>query len=178
MSEAVAEIPDEESVEDLEPIVPSVENVTIAGVPCRIRRLKTREFLALVNVLTSGLGASLQEVSIDFTDEESIGSDLSALMLLAIPNAVDEFAMFLRAVVEPKDEKDAAKVATYLIDNPDVDDLLLIFEAIVTQEKDDLAVLAGKAQAMWKRIATLYSKKKPTAKKSTGRGGRSRARST
>lgn len=146
-------------VEDLEPILPTEARVTVAGCLCKIRRLKTREFLSLVQVMTAGLGNALQDVKLDFSNEETIGAELSGLMVLAIPNAVDEFTVFLRAVVEPLNADDRGKVASYLMDNPDLDVLFDVFEAVATQEKDDLAVLAGKAQAMWARVGALYSKK-------------------
>lgn len=154
MSESV-----QEQVADLEAILPVEKEIVIDGIDCRVRRLKTREFLSLVNVLTSGLGPALSEVKLDFSDGDTVAQDMSALMLLAVPNALDEFTMFLRVVVEAKDGRQAGRVATYLMDNPDLDVLLEIFEVIAMQEKDDLAVLAGKAQAMWSRLATLYRPK-------------------
>lgn len=156
-----APAPAEEKPADLEAILPSEFRVVIDGMPCKVRRLKTREFLALVQVLTSGLGPALGNVKLDFSDDEAIARDLSALMLLAIPNAVDEFVFFLTSVVEPVKDSDRGKIATYLQDNPDIDVMLEIFEGIAVQEKDDLVVLAGKAQAMWSRVAGLYTKQKP-----------------
>lgn len=155
------EAPDEqENLPDLEPIMPTERRIDVAGMPCKVRRLKTREFLSLINVLTSGLGPALTDVSLDFTDPDAVARDMSALMLLAVPNAVDEFTVFLRSVVDPIDADDRGKVAAYLMDNPDIDVLLDIFEIVASQEKDDLATLAGKAQAMWKRVGSLYSRKK------------------
>lgn len=171
----------EESVEpsDLETIMPDVAALKIDGIECRVRRLKTREVLSFLAVLTRGVGPQLAEVQLDFSSPEAIATDVSALLLLAVPNAPDEFAVFLRRVVEPVNEDDASHVASYLIDNPEPGDVIDIIEAIATQEKDDLAVLAGKAQSMWQRLATLYAPKKQTPKKtSRGSGGRSPARST
>lgn len=147
-----------EEKQDLEPIVPTEKVMDVAGCKCRVKRLKTREFLSLLQVLTSGLGPALGEVKLDFTDGDTVSRDLSALMLLAVPNAIDEFTVFLRNVVEPVNEQDRAVVATYLLDNPDVEVLLDIFEAVALQEKDDLAVLGGKAQAMWSRLMVVYAR--------------------
>jgi hypothetical protein len=148
-----------EKTPDLDEIVPDVVEIDVDGIPCRVRRLKTREFLALMRVLTSGLGGGLSEVKLDFTDSDAVGRDLSALMLLALPNAFEEFTQFLTLVVEPKDGRKTAAVRKALDDNPDPAVLLDVFEAIAVQEKHDLAALAGKAQAMWARVATLYSPK-------------------
>lgn len=143
---------------DLEEIVPVEKTITVIGRTCRVRRLKTLEFIALIRVLTSGLGSTLSTVSIDFSNDETVAQDLSALMLLALPNATEEFALLLRQMVEPVEQADKAVVAEYLLDNPDLDVLIDVFEAIATQEKDDLSMLAGKLQAAWSRVVPLYSR--------------------
>ena len=155
--------PESDVEKDIEEIVPIVGELTVKGVPCTIRRIKTLEFIALIRVLTTGLGGSLGQVRLDFQNEETITQDLSALMLLAIPNATEEFSMLLRQMVEPKDEQQRAIVAGYLMDNPDLDALIDIFEVIATQEKDDMKVLAGKLQAAWSRVVPLYTRQ--TAKR-------------
>lgn len=142
---------------DVEVIVPEAGEVTIEGVTCNVRRLRTREFLALMKVLTRGLGSGLSEVRLDFSDGDAVARDLSALMLLAIPNAFGEFCLFLTTIVEPTDETKRGVIVQYLNDNPDLDVLLAVFEKVAVQEKDDLSALAGKAQAMWSRVASLYS---------------------
>lgn len=147
---------------DLEAIVPEEMTVVVNGIECRVKRLKTREFLALMRVLTAGLGPNISQVDLDFTDGETVARDLSALMMLALPGATEEFALFLGNVVEPVDSGKNVQVFQYLNDNPDVDVLIDVFEAVATQERDDLAGLAGKAQAMWKRVAPLYQPKKKT----------------
>lgn len=144
---------------DIDAIVPDEAPIVVNGIRCKVRRIKTLEFIALIRVLTAGLGSALGDVKLDFSSEETITQDLSALMLLAIPNATEEFALLLRQMVEPIDEGDRAAVATYLLDNPDLDVLIDIFELIATQEKDDLSVLAGKLQAAWSRVVPLYSRK-------------------
>lgn len=141
---------------DLDVIDPEVGFVIVDGEKCRVNRLKTREFLMLMRVLTSGLGPGLSTVRLDFTDGETVARDLSALMLLAVPNATEEFANFLGQITKPTNPEKNAQVARYLHDNPELDVMLDIFETVAVQEKDDLAALAGKAQAMWSRIASLY----------------------
>lgn len=148
--------------EDIETIFPFPKRLEINGVDCAVRRLKTREFLSLVNVMTTGLSGSLSEITIDLTDPEAVATDISALMMLAIPRAVDEFSVFLRQIVDPIDPAKAAVVGAYLMDNPDVDVMLDVFEIVATQEQDDLVTLVGKAQAMWSRVAPLYARRKTT----------------
>lgn len=149
---------------DIEAIVPDVMTLTVDGVECKVNRLKTKEFLALMRVLTAGLGPGLSQVDLDFSDGETVARDMSALMMLAVPNATAEFAVFLASVVEPIDGGQKGHVGKYLHDNPDLDVMIDVFEAVAVQEKDDLAALAGKLQAVWGRIGTLYA---PKMKKQT-----------
>lgn len=160
---AKTETPEEQV--DLEAIVPEEFRITVNGIDCRVKRLKTKEFLSLMRVLTKGIGAGLGDVSLDFTDGETVARDLSALMLLALPGATEEFTLFLSGIVEPVDPEKTIEVNRYLYDNPEVEDLLNVFEAVATQERHDLAGLAGKAQAMWKRVGPMYQ---GAAKKKTG----------
>lgn len=153
-----------ESKPDLDVIVPAAGHVTIIGVDCTVRRLKTREFLRLVQVITAGMGPALGQIHLDLSDPESVQEDLLAVMLIAIPNAVEEFTLFLREVVDPVDRAQQGAIATYLTDNPDPAVLLDVFEVVATQEQDDLVALAGKAQAMWSRISRLYQRPNETSR--------------
>lgn len=153
--------PDEETVADIDTIVPDKPPLVIDGVQCRIRPMKTREFLALMKVLTSGLGGALAQVRIDLTSQETVARDMAALLMLAIPNATEEFMVFLTAVCEPvsDDPKVKAQVARYFHDDPDLDVMMVVFEYVIEANKDDLPALAGKAQAMWTRIAPMFQSK-------------------
>lgn len=144
---------------DIEAILPDPIRLNVNGQPCRVNRLKTREFLSLMRVLTAGLGPALGQVRLDFDNAETIARDMSALMLLAVPNATQEFSVFLASIVEPLDPGEKGAVAKYLHDNPDLDVMIDVFEAMATQEKDDLAHLMGKARSMWSRVSDLYRPK-------------------
>lgn len=152
----------EKDQDDVEAIVPVEMRLTVNGIECRVNRLKTREFLALMRVLTAGLGPGLGQVELDFSDGETVGRDLTALMLLAIPNATAEFSVFLASIVSPVDGGKAGEIAKYMHDNPELDVMIEVFEAMAIQEKDDLAGLLGKARAMWSRVGNLYRPKTTT----------------
>jgi hypothetical protein len=77
-------------------------------------------------------------------------------MLLSAPAAPDELLVFMSMVVEAKLPKDRLAVTTYLQENPDIGELVDVFEVIAKAEADDLAAIVGKLQAMWSRIATVY----------------------
>lgn len=153
---------DKKKIEDVEVILPDVETIDVDGVPCRVNRLKTREFLALMRVLTVGIGSGLGQVRIDFSDPDSVAQDMTALMLLAIPNATPEFTVFLVSIVDPVDGGEKGRVNAYLNDNPDLEVMIDVFEAMAMQEKDDLAGLMGKVRAMWGRVSDLYRPKTTT----------------
>jgi hypothetical protein len=151
---------------DVDVIMPQTgATVTIDGIECTVNRLKSREFLALLRVVTTGLGESIAEASreLDLDDEQKLGQQLMGLLVVSIPEAVDEFLTFVRVVVTPT-KPGATTVADLAaaLDNPDLEVLLDVAEKVVEQEKDDLSALAGKARAAWTRIAALYQPKKPT----------------
>jgi hypothetical protein len=148
-----------EAKQDLEVIVPDAAALTVNGIECTVRRLKTREFLALMRVLTAGLGAGLGQVKLDFEDQEQMSADIAALVMLAIPQATEEFIQFVAMIVDAKDGSQTGAVKQYLADDPPMDVLLDVFEIVATQEHEDLASLVGKAQAMWSRVVPLYSRK-------------------
>jgi hypothetical protein len=150
-----------ETTPDVDVILPTPGTCQVAGIDVTVNRLKTRELLALLKILTSGLGPALGTVRLDFSSPETVQSDLIGLMLLAMPNAVQETVLFLLTIVQPKSPDDR-KALNQALDNPDPADLIDVFEAMASQEAGDLTSLAGKAQAMWSRIAPLYQKKGPT----------------
>ena len=153
----------EEPPADLDVILPEAGPLTIGDIECRVSRLKSRELLALLRVMTAGLGGSLRDVmpEIDTDDPSAMQTEIMVLLVLAIPNAVEEFLQFLRVVVSPVDEKRTADLLKHL-DNPDPDVLIEVAAVVVEQEIDDLASLVGKARAALARIQSVYQMKKPT----------------
>lgn len=145
--------------DDLSAIVPDEVRVDVNGISCTVKRLKTREFFSLLRVLTSGLGGSIGNVQLSVGDEEAMAGELITLAMIAIPNAMPEFQVFLADVVKPVDPEKNAEVARYLHDNPEIEEMIDIFEAVAEQEKEDLASLVGKVRAMWGRLTTLYRPK-------------------
>lgn len=160
MSTATVTVDPAEDVEIIE--APPSGQFDLNGIPARVRRMKTREFLSLMRVLSAGLGPALGTIRMDFSSPETVARDMAALMVLALPNATEELALFLATIVEPVREADRKGLVAYLHDNPELEDLLEVFERVAVQEKDDLASLAGKAQAMWSRIAPMYQMQNKT----------------
>lgn len=156
----------ESPVDDLDVIVPEEGRVQVGDIECRAKRLKTREMLSLLKVLTRGLGGGLAEVRIDFESEDA-GSQLAGLIVLALPEAMDEFTSFLTTVLEPVDTTRTSDLKVALV-NPEFDVLLDAFEVIAVQEADDLSALLGKARRMWTSVSKVYgSKGKATEARTT-----------
>lgn len=133
------------------------ETLEIGGIDCRIRRIKTRELLHLMRILTVGLGPALTTVRLDFSSSETVQQDMMGLLILALPNATDETFVFLAGMVEAVNGSEQGSIGAYMHDNPEPDELIDIFEVLLRQEAPELVGLAGKAQAMWSRVGPLFS---------------------
>jgi hypothetical protein len=169
------------AVPDADVIVPTTERITIDGIEARVRRVKTRELLAIMNVMVSGLGQNMVNVRLSVNDAEALVGEVIGLMMLALPRASGEFITFLAGMVEAVDKREQADLMSYMQDNPDPEVLLDLFERIASQEREDFVSLVGKAQAMWSRLAPLYAAVgavKKTVPSKRGSAARSRERST
>jgi hypothetical protein len=149
-----------DDIDRLDPPPPDDYTMT-DGVRVLFQRLRTRQFFKLLRIVTRGAGNMLGLLRLspgqsidDFTN------NLIAVIVLAIPEAEEETIEFLRSMVEPvppavPDETppaqvgkvaasmvaDARKKLDASLDNPELDDLLGIVEAIVRREAPDLKAL-------------------------------------
>jgi hypothetical protein len=134
------------------------------GYEVGLQRLKTRQFFRLLKVLTRGVGPAMIQ-SLNFgDDQEGFGRNLLAMTLMAIPEAEQQFIEFLQSMCRPvglhepdgraldkKEREENAAAITELVEelnNPELDDLLDLAEAIVKAESADI-------QALGKRVASL-----------------------
>lgn len=172
--EAVVEPPVEAApdesvvVEEVSRIMPDSSEVQLSnGCAVTIERLRTRQFLKLLKILTRGAGAMLMEYRLDgdLSSDEFQGR-LIALIGLSIPEAEDEAIDFLRAMTVPvgivpgsvrslsKDEQESNEMiwARYeeIMINPELDDLIDIIERVVKAE-------AGDMQRLGKRVGQMIS---------------------
>ena len=131
-----------------------------------IQRLKTRQFFRLLKVLTRGVGPAVVQSGLDFgKDPEAFGQSLLAMTLMAIPEAEQQFIEFLTSMCSPvglheasgrarlskqQTEDNQAAIADMLeeLNNPELEDLLDLAEAIVAREAPEI-------QALGKRVASL-----------------------
>lgn len=159
-------------VKDLDAILPENGRIVVTtdtgnDIECEVERLKSREFLLLMRILTHGLGAGIRDIRLDTNDRDALAGELLALLMLAVPEAIEEFGAFILAIVSPVDRSKAAEVAVTL-QNPDPDVLIDALGIMVEQEADDLVMLGGKAQAWIARIQKGVGRKAAAEKQPTG----------
>lgn len=158
---------DTDRQEDVDVIVPMLtERFVIEGIDVRVGRLRTREMLSLLGILTKGLGDHIGQLDFDSDDENEFGAKMIGLMLVAIPEAQDEFIDFVQRIVVPVDKSDQTKLYK-LLDNPELETLMDVAERVVAQEKGELSQLVGKARAMWTRMENLFVPKGRSPEPST-----------
>lgn len=156
------------------------------GFEVRIERLKTRQLMSLMKILTRGLGGALGSILYsEDTSAEDFAGQLLGSMLVSIPEAEEETIQFLSRMVSPanliedprtKAEKESnneqfEKLALEM-DNPELDDLFKLSAAIVERE-------APHIQALGKNLAVLFKAKSQsdTAKASSASKNSSKASS-
>lgn len=145
---------------DIEAILPNGGKVDVEGIPCTVRRLKSREFLQLVRVLTAGLGPAVTQFDLS-GDEGELQGKMLAMILMAIPEAADEFGDFVFSIVDPVDKADKNDLREKL-KNPEIDVLLDVLTLVTIQEAADFKGLVGKVKAAMKLVQTAY--RRPTGK--------------
>lgn len=148
---------------DLEGILPAEEELLIEGIPATVKRLKAKEFFALLRILTNGMGANIANV--DFgSDKEEVKAHFLGLFIAAVPNAADEFVDFLHLVVEPKNSQQTGELNRAMV-NPELETVIDVLTVVAEQEAPDIADLVGKAQAALKKIQSVYRKPTPATGK-------------
>jgi hypothetical protein len=145
---------------EFEAILPEGGRVEIEpGLYAEVSRLKTREFLLLMRVITRGLGESFATLRFSTNDPDEMQQELLAMLMLAIPNAIEEFGAFLLAIVKPVSESERPNVVL-AAQNPDPDVLVDILGTLVEQEAADLQALVGKARAWLARLQKTLVKER------------------
>jgi hypothetical protein len=147
----------------LDPIPELVE--LVSGTKVQIQRLKLRQLFRLLRIITRG-GAGyipMLREALTMSNEEdradAFGAQLLAIALIALPEAEDEAIEFIMSVVEPdgltpgKDKRQREtnellrqRLAEELF-NPEPEDAIVILEAVVMREKDDLVSLGKRLSA-------------------------------
>lgn len=145
------------------------------GTKIRIERLRTRQLLRALKVLTNGAADVLAGFSFDGDDEEGFAANILASLIFAVPEAEDETIEFIQSMVspadiieEPKTKADKALNASLYkslekeLFNPELEDLISIVEVVVKNEAPHVAELGKRLMLLFptaKAVATKKSKK-------------------
>lgn len=135
-----------------------------SGLKINVVRIRTRQFMRLLKVLTHGSGPAIMQSSLDFSAKPGeFASKLLTLILFSIPDAEAEAIDFIQSMCEPvgqikgpgkrskqDNELNAAKWDEFNRElfNPPLGDTISIIEAVVRQE-------AGEIQELGKRLMSL-----------------------
>jgi hypothetical protein len=149
----------------LDALDPIPETVKLdSGLTVALEPLRARQFFKLLRIVTHGALPQLRGSLLDLADQstEEMTGRLLAMTLLAVPDAEDETIDFLRSMCKPlglierrnlnKQDQDRNLVLwaqlDQELDNPDLNDVVTIIEAVIRREAADI-------QALGKRLAGL-----------------------
>jgi hypothetical protein len=151
-------------LDKLDPIPESV--VLRSGQTVMLESLRARQFFKLLRIITHGAVPGMRDAGLfemdGLSSDEFMGRLLS-VTLLSIPDAEDETIEFIRSLCYPYglierrglNKQDVERNAALWdqldleLENPDLDDIVTIIEAVVKREADDI-------QALGKRLASLF----------------------
>ncbi len=153
---------------ELDSLDPIPEQVTLtSGLQIQLERLRSRQFFKLLRIITQGAMPQMQSAGLfdtDGLDASEFTSRLITVTLLSIPEAEDQTIDFVRSMGKPVglierrdlNKQDAERNLTLWtrfdeeLDNPELDDLVTIIEAVVRREAADI-------QALGKRLAAMFN---------------------
>lgn len=148
---------------DIDRLDPKPGRVTLAsGTEVAIQPLKTRQFFKLLRIITHGGAGMIPQMRFSAEmDDSELAGQLIGLVIFAIPDAEDEAIDFIQSMCLPvayptgnrqADKEMLANLAIEL-DNPEVEDIITIIEAVLQQESGDLKSLGNRIAAMIKGAA-------------------------
>ncbi len=156
------------SASELDALDPIPEQVKLSsGTTVVLEDLRARQFFKLLRIVTHGALPLVQDMSLfkldPDTDPGEFTAKLLSVLVLSIPDAEDETIVFLSSMVKPygliegrrlnnQDRERNAALWSDLareMDNPELDDLVTLIEAVVRRE-------AGDIQALGKRLAAMF----------------------
>lgn len=149
----------------LDPVPEAVKLST--GTVVQLESLRARQFFKFLRIITHGAVPNMRDFSIlrmdGDTSAEEFAVRLVSLLALSIPDAEDEAIEFLRSMSKPagliegrralnkQDQERNAELWAQLdddLENPELDDLITLIEAIVRREAEDIQALGKRLGAM------------------------------
>lgn len=148
--------------------------VLTSGIEVNVERLKTRQLMRLMKILTRGAGAAVAEMRIgEDTDASEFAGQMVAAIIFSIPEAENETIEFVRSMVSPvgivsrpnKEQREANQEIIERLDvefdNPEPEDLVSVLEQVVTVEAEHLVALGKRLAALLKVQQKIQAAKKP-----------------
>lgn len=143
---------------DIETIVSEpIEGLTlVSGTPIKVNRLRTREMMALLRILTRGAADVLGNLVIDEnTTQADFAGTFVAGIVLAIPEAEEETINFLNVMVTHADLKEGVRLTKQEIAanirleeqlreelrNPELEDTVTIISEVIKTEAPHMIAL-------------------------------------
>jgi len=165
---------------DPEPLVLST------GTEVLVERLKTRQLMRLMKILTRGAGAALTDLNFDdSTSRDDFVAQLVMTVVFSIPEAEDETIDFVRSMVspagliqgrglsKPENEINASKYAEVDAEfmNPELEDLVSVIERVANNERDHLTSLGKRLAVLLKtqQKSQAASQRKASSKRTSAR---------
>lgn len=153
--------------DELDKLDPIPDVITLrSGLKVQLESLKARQFFKLLRIITHGALPGMRDSGLfsgmDDLDLDEFMGRLLSITVLSIPDAEDETIDFLRSMVYPvglierkglnKQDVERNTILWEALDaeleNPDLDDVVTIIEALVKRESEDI-------QALGKRLASM-----------------------
>jgi hypothetical protein len=126
---------EEKPVADVEVIIPVPGELVIDGIAVNVNRLKTREFMGLLRILTRGSSPILGQF--EFSDNpRDLTVQLMTLLTFALPEQPDDFIGFIQTIVSPKKPEDQGAVLAALL-NPELGVMVDVMTVLAAQEAED-----------------------------------------
>lgn len=139
-------------------IAPEATAIEVDGVRCQVNRLRMRELMKLVRVLTTGVGDGITRLDYTNASQDEFAQQLFGMAIVGIPEAEDEFAELLQAVVVPVDPRHSDNVRAAM-DNPEADLVVDVIGIVIEQEKESFSALLGKLRNLLGSTASLATSK-------------------
>lgn len=149
---------------ELDVLSPAPETLTLStGTVVQFEALKARQFFKLLRIVTHSATGMLGHIDGLFSgDGADAAGRFAAMLLMSIPDSIDETVEFLFSMVKPAGLIDRPKLdksqQTYNqqlwdalvkdLSNPELEDLIDLVEAIFKRESDDLTALGKKLQKL------------------------------
>jgi Holliday junction resolvasome RuvABC endonuclease subunit len=154
-----------------------------SGLEIKIQRLKMRQLMALLKILTRGASEVLATLSFNAeSSQEEFTGQLIGATILAIPEAEEETVEFIQRMVSPAGIKEGRLSKADIqrnveleqqlraeLDNPELTDLVVIVSEIITAEAPHIRALGNQLGVLLKAFRTSETAKQSASSESASK---------